>query len=254
MPSLALTQLQDEFKKSLLYQDSTLSEQILTNSDFAAEQLIQIYRNNFIISVTDSLQCTYANTLLLVGEEFFNSVARAFILSQPPAINNICSYGDKFAEYLTRLEQLQDMPFVAEMARFECLLEKSKNLPLSCTRLDLNKLQQVSEQDHDKLVFTLRKNINLFTSNQDIKQLLELINNNQDEDVDINKACFLLLIKQANFEVSIKSISEKQWLLITQLQAQSSLTELTPASLQEELAELLKMDVIDGFYTHATSR
>lgn len=247
MSSLNLHKLQAQFKQSLLYQDSSINEHIQEQNGFDAEQLLQIYRNNFIISVTESLQCTYPNTLQLVGEEFFNAVARAFILAKPPAINNICVYGQQFYQYLSEFEQLQEIPFVAEMARFEQQLEETKRLALSDIQLDVEQLQRVPEHQHHQLQFTLTPNISCFTSKQDISQLLSIIKSGQEESVDLNTPCFLLLIKQANFEVTVKTISEAQWQLINQLKKHYCLSELTPTTLHNELAELLSLQIINGF-------
>lgn len=239
-----LKALQQHFSQSLLYQTSDISLQLKTKPGFSADQLVQIHRNNFIISVTESLKGTFKYTEQLVGDEFFDAVARQFILQQPPSTNNIIIYGALFSGYLASLPQLNEMPYIAEMARFEWLYEQCQNLPLQMTTFDVQSLQQVDPNDFGLLRFSIVPHCCTFTSQQNIHLLLKMIVNNEVKEVDLTKPCYLLLQKHPNFHIGITELSTEQWQLIQQLQKETTLEALDPSSLQEQLSHLLTMNLI----------
>ena len=249
---LKLKDLQLHFSQSLLYQDSEITSQLKDKEGFSSDQLLQIHRNNFVVGVTDSLKITYSYTLQLVGDEFFESVARQFILQTPPVENNICVYGEGFSNYLTSLQQLNEMPYIAEMAKFEWLYERTQNLPLQQTRFDVISLQEVEEEDFEKLQFSIVSDCITFTSQQNIYLLFNMIKNNNVEDVNISQPCFLLLKKNPNFTIEVIELSEPQWQLIQQLQKQTTLGSLEPSRLQEQLSDLLTLNLISGFTVNNT--
>lgn len=239
-----LKELQHHFSQSLLYQTSEISLQLKTKSGFSADQLVQIHRNNFIISVTESLKNTFKYTEQLVGDEFFEIVARQFILQQPPTTNNIIIYGELFPSYLASLPQLIEMPYISEMARFEWLYDQSQNLPLQEMTFDVQILQQVDPEKFGSLQFSIVSHCSIFTSQQNIHLLLQMIINNDLKQVDLIKPCYLLLQKHPNFHIEIIEISKEQWQLIQQLQQQRTLEALQPSALQEQLSHLLTINLI----------
>ena len=246
-PSLTLKALQEAFSQTLLYQPSDITLQVKEKAGFTTDQLLQIHRNNFVISVTESLKAVYNCTLQLVGEEFFESVARHYLLNNPPAENNIRVYGEGFPEYLSTLPQLAEMPYIAEMAKFESLYEHSQNLPIQQGVFDPQALQQVAADDFAELQFLVRSDCLVFDSTQNIYLLFNMIKNNDVKEADLNHECYLLLQKHSDFSISVMELSEAQWQLIKQLQQKVTLENLQPSSLQEQLSDLLTANLISGF-------
>ena len=244
---LDLKKLQQQFSQSLLYQSSDISFQVKEKQGFDVDQLLQIHRNNFVISVTESLKVTFKYTQELVGEEFFEASARQFLLQQPPEVNNICVYGKNFPCYLASLQQLLEMPYIAEMAKFEYLYEECQNLPLQQENIDLSALQQVEPYDFPLLQFTIASDCCTFNSKQNILNLLNMIKSHDVKETDLNQPCYLILKKQPNFNIEITEINEFQWQLIQQLQQQKTLGALHPSSLQNQLSDLLTLNLISGF-------
>jgi len=244
---LKLKALQEAFSQTLLYQDSDIASQLKEKVGFSADQLLQIHRNNFVISVTDSLKAVYNCTLQLVGDEFFESVARHYLLNNPPAENNIRVYGEGFPEYLSTLPQLAEMPYIAEMAKFESLYEHSQNLPIQQSAFDPQALQQVAADDFAELQFLIRSDCLVFDSTQNIYLLFNMIKNNDVKEADLNHECYLLLQKNPDFTINVIELSEPQWQLIKQLQQKVTLENLQPSSLQEQLSDLLTANLISGF-------
>ncbi|MDG3399591.1 DNA-binding domain-containing protein, partial [Vibrio parahaemolyticus] len=72
---MKLATLQNQFAKALHYQ--ALGDDCDIASDqFTADERMQIYRNNFIISLSEVLSATYPMVEALLGETCFAQIAR----------------------------------------------------------------------------------------------------------------------------------------------------------------------------------
>jgi hypothetical protein len=88
-----LKQLQRDFYQDVLASES-VSENYLNNGNFTPQDLIQIYRNQYFLSLSESLAKSYSCVKRLVGEDFFNKIAKDFIITHPSKTGNIIDYGD----------------------------------------------------------------------------------------------------------------------------------------------------------------
>jgi len=242
-----LKQLQEKFAESLFYQHDEVVDLIKDTHSVSAEQRLQVYRNSFIMGVTEALEVTYQHTLTLVGEEFFNSVARAFILATPPIENNIITYGLGFDEYLNSLPQLAEMPFVSEMARFEWLLEQTSNKQIQDKQIDITQIGLVPEDELEHLLFQVPTQITLFHSTQDIQHLYQMLVENAVVESELNNDCYLVLKKHPDFRVELISLQQAQFQLLTQICDGKTLGQIIPEDLHQQLPALLENNLLNGF-------
>lgn len=242
-----IKQLQQQFSDTLLYKNDQIALQIKPKEAFASDELLQIYRNNFVMGVTEALSATYQHTLALVGETFFNAVARQFILRSPPQENNMMTYGNGFSEYLHDLEQLKELPYVAEMARFEWLLEQTTNKKLQTDSLDLEQLKSIPTDQLENISFQIATQVSIFSSKQNIQHLYNMIIRQQIQETDLNQTCYLALKKQENFSVELILLSEAEFLLLQQIMQHKTMGTIAPQSLLEALPQLLEKNLLHGF-------
>ncbi|PKF62566.1 DUF2063 domain-containing protein [Psychromonas sp. psych-6C06] len=244
---MKLKQLQTQFADSLFYEGDAITESIKTTQQISPDQRLQIYRNSFIMGVTEALVITYQHTSSLVGEDFFNAVCRTFILQNPPKENNIITYGKGFSCYLSALPQLQSMPYISEMARFEWALEQTCNTPVSVLQLDLEKLGQLTEDNLANLTFSTPTQITLFESEQNIALLYEMLIAEQVQETDLNTPCYLVLKKQPDFKIELISLDKLSFRLLQQIQAGKTLAEISRDGLEAQLPHLLEQALLNGF-------
>lgn len=94
-------------------------------SDWLEPQLrLNIYRNNFRLSLLEALKANFPVTVELLDVSFFEPVALNYIEHFPPTQPSLFVYGVDFASYLKNLPILEAYPFVAEMAAFEYCVNK----------------------------------------------------------------------------------------------------------------------------------
>jgi len=247
---MKLNRLQKQFSESLFYQHDEIINTIKETQSVSPLARLQVYRNSFIMGVTEALAITYQHTYALVGDEFFNSVARAFILAMPPLENNIMTYGEGFNEYLESLPQLTEMPYISEMARFEWLLEQTSNSQIENKIFDTSQLALVSESDLGQITFQIPAQISLFKSEQNISHLYHMLMTNEVLESDLNVPCYLVLKKQPDFRIEIINLQQSEFLLLKKISVGNTLGELTALGLEQQLPSLLENKLLNGFTIH----
>lgn len=244
---MKLRQLQVSFSESLCYLHDEITDFIKETQSITAQQRLQIYRNSFIMGISEALAITYQHTCALVGQDFFNSISRAFILTAPPSENNIITYGLGFSEYLKHLPQLTNMPYISEMARFEWLLEQTSNLPLEDKQLDISQLILLPEDKLEQLQFNIPTQMTLFYSKQNISHLYQMLIEDAVIESDLNRPCYLLLMKQPDFRVQLITLQQSQFQLLVQLSEGKTLGQIIPQDLHQQLPSLLEQNLLNGF-------
>jgi hypothetical protein len=76
-----------------------------------------------------ALQAAYPVVAQLIGDEGFADLARAFWHAQPPARGDVAQWGEGLAEFLHSSAQLQDEPYLPDVARVEWALHLCAGAP-----------------------------------------------------------------------------------------------------------------------------
>jgi hypothetical protein len=85
----------------------------------APEDRLGIYRNTYRSALVAALRISYPAVRKLVGEDFFEGAARAFIDAHPPAIAYLNAYGAEFGDFLAAFAPAESLPYLADVARLE---------------------------------------------------------------------------------------------------------------------------------------
>ena len=95
----------------------------LQQQGFNRADLIQIYSNNYITSLTNVLKASYSCIVRLVGNDFFKFVAREYIAKHPVKTGNIQEYGAEFTNFINNFEPCNSLPFLTDIAKLEYAYE-----------------------------------------------------------------------------------------------------------------------------------
>ncbi|SHN92888.1 HvfC/BufC N-terminal domain-containing protein [bacterium endosymbiont of Bathymodiolus sp. 5 South] len=123
MKDRALKQLQRDFYQDVLTVES-VSKNYLNKGNFTAQDLIQIYRNQYFLSLRESLAKSYSCVKRLVGEDFFNKLAKDFIIAHPSTTGNIIDYGDEFSNFIKLSPDCKTVSYLADIAKLERYYER----------------------------------------------------------------------------------------------------------------------------------
>jgi hypothetical protein len=124
-----LADLQAAYRHYLLSGDIDRLAPAIVADAFDGTERLSIYRNNFLLSLTEALKANFPVTLQMLGADFFGQTARRFVLAHPPQRPCLFEYGAAFPDYLRELPELSRLPYVPEMARFEFARIAAYNAP-----------------------------------------------------------------------------------------------------------------------------
>lgn len=114
-----LARFQDAFAAALAGDANALAPFGLDGEAAAAG--LSVYRNTIARGTIDALATSFPTVARLVGEEGFETAARAFIAGRPPRERALIDYGADFPEFLGGFEAAADLPYLPGLARLDRL-------------------------------------------------------------------------------------------------------------------------------------
>ncbi len=245
-----LATLQRQFAKALIYQASGETCNIVAGH-FSADEQMQIYRNNVIISLSEVLEATYPILLALLGHECFTQIARQHVLNHPLKEGQVSHYGAGFAETIKCFDQVMaQAPYSCEVAHFEWELDLARQAQreqLPNTKLvPLTRLADISTDRQPDLVFHLHPGCRSIDSNYAVLDLLSAFHDQEFEQLNINQAQRGVLLIKMNGGASCHTLDTKTFQLLRCLERERPLSDIPP-SLLANLSHLVQLDLIDGF-------
>jgi hypothetical protein len=122
-----LAALQAEMAQSLLAGRFDEIEARMLPGPVPTEEALTVHRDTALGGLVNALNLTYPTVVALVGEDFFDQAALAFIEQSPPSSAWLTGYGEGFADFLAAYEFAQELPYLADVARFDFAVEATGN-------------------------------------------------------------------------------------------------------------------------------
>ena len=88
-----------------------------------------VYRNNVVIGLTETLKDAFPAVHRIVGAEFFQAMARAYVVVEPPRSPILLDYGAGFPDFIGEFEPATVLPYLADVARIERAWTESYHAP-----------------------------------------------------------------------------------------------------------------------------
>ncbi|WP_394158362.1 HvfC/BufC N-terminal domain-containing protein [Vibrio campbellii] len=245
-----LATLQSQFAKALHYQ--ALGEDCdIASDEFTADERMQIYRNNFIVSLSEVLSATYPMVEALLGKECFEQMARQHVLTYPLEEGNVAHYGEGFQDTIMQFSQvIAQAPYSPEVARFEWHIDLARQAQYEQSNaaelIPLAALGEVSEEQQPALILHLKKGCRSFDSSYAVFDLFGAIQTGQFEQLNINQLQQGVISIQANGEALCHALDADVFQLLRCLEQKLSLSEI-PEVLLAHLNSIMALDLVDGF-------
>ncbi|WP_045459258.1 HvfC/BufC N-terminal domain-containing protein [Vibrio campbellii] len=245
-----LATLQSQFAKALHYQ--ALGEDCdIASDEFTADERMQIYRNNFIVSLSEVLSATYPMVEALLGKECFEQMARQHVLTYPLEEGNVAHYGEGFQDTIMQFSQvIAKAPYSPEVARFEWHIDLARQAQYEQSNAaelkPLAALGEVSEEQQPALILHLKKGCRSFDSSYAVFDLFGAIQTGQFEQLNINQLQQGVISIQANGEALCHALDADVFQLLRCLEQKLSLSEI-PEVLLAHLNSIMALDLVDGF-------
>src|SRR5271165_4223828 len=117
-----LLELQIRFRRAILDGDTAEIVAAIQGDGLDPAARVGIYRNHAFGTLGDALQSTFPVVCRLVDKRFFAYAAHEYLRGHPPHSRCLVEYGADFADFLARFEPCKDLPYLADVARFEWCL------------------------------------------------------------------------------------------------------------------------------------
>lgn len=123
MPDLAT--LQSDFVRAILGADRGAACAAVVGDPAFVSQRLSIYRDTVLSGACDALRLSYPVTERLVGTDFFDQTALAFVRQAPPHEPVLARYGAGFPDFLQSLPTLAELPYISDVARLEWAVDQA---------------------------------------------------------------------------------------------------------------------------------
>ncbi len=129
MAKLTLTQFQQQFSEASRRADTSFADrgffqEFIPGGSLSPEGAIEVYRTGHIARLTEALGETFEAVWWVAGDEYFFELAKEFLLKQGSQSYNLSDLGQFFPDFLVERKPFSDLPFLAELARFEWLFKE----------------------------------------------------------------------------------------------------------------------------------
>jgi hypothetical protein len=104
---------------ALLAQGDLAATEFVIPDGIAPESRLSIYRNTYSGNLVGALRISYPAIRRLVGDEFFEGAARAFIDAHPPQSAYLNDYGSRFGDFLAHFPPAASLAYLPDVARLE---------------------------------------------------------------------------------------------------------------------------------------
>jgi hypothetical protein len=114
---MRLATFQDAFATALV--DGACADAAVLLADVVTQPGFAVYRNTIAKGCIDALEANYAALVRLVGAACFRAVAHEYVRRHPPSSPVLLGYGVGFADFLSNVEALHSVPYLADVARLD---------------------------------------------------------------------------------------------------------------------------------------
>jgi hypothetical protein len=216
---MQLDKLQQLLYEAVFHQDETsknnLQKYIQTPQHLDYEEGLNIYHGSVFGQLLGVLSAIYPICYQLVGEDFFEAMASIFISKYPYQSPDLNSYGGQFAEFMTSFSPLENLPYLADVARLEWyyhLVFQGKNNP----SLNFDALNQVSPEKWGNLIFSLPSNSFFLESAYPIHRIWQIhqVESDSEELINLDEGGIKIFLWRDDYDIRMDFPSYEEWILL----------------------------------------
>lgn len=174
------------------------------------KQRLQVYQNNFKISLTTNLASIYPVIEKLVGEKFFNYASNEFISLYPSQNGDLHQYGGEFSVFLAEFEPAKSLAYLSDMAKFEWAYHQVFH-EQDTVALDLQRLEIVNEADYENIVFSLNPASRLMSARFPLIDIWQANQSDNPVEIKLEDKDYYFLIGRRNYEIIFQNIDQIEY-------------------------------------------
>jgi len=114
-----MADLQNKFSRTLLDPAQPIPNAIRGATRRRADRRFAVYRNNVVTGLIDALAQRFPVVRRLVGDAFFEAMARVYVITCPPASPIMLLYGESFPDFMENFAPAANVPYLSDVAWLE---------------------------------------------------------------------------------------------------------------------------------------
>jgi hypothetical protein len=232
-PKPAFVDMQTNFARKVIRRENGVPSGIISHSSKQPQARFNVHRNNFYLSLSETLESRFPVIKRLLGEEFFTALAREFLALFPPQSPVLLEYGGDFPVFLETFEPVAELLYLPDVARLEwarnLAFHASDALPMSTETLAALKPEEVGN-----VTFHFHPSAQLLSSPYPVVSIWET-NTHDDEVRTIGPELpgENALIVRPEFEVQVVRLDPGAETFISRIAEGASLAEAGEYAAQE---------------------
>lgn len=187
------------------------------------------YRTNIEFGLRNALAETYPIVKRLVGDDFFDAMALAYIQENRPASPVLHEYGASFGSFIETYEPVASLPYLADVARFERVWLDAYHAA-DCAFLQIDTLAEIAAQELDNLRFRFHPSFNLLQSPFPMVSIWRAHQDDNEPDLSsIFHTTEQAVIIRPELDVHVHSVSSSAYRFFTSLAVGGTLGDVCEA-------------------------
>jgi hypothetical protein len=228
---LSLRESQEQFYRAIFDKN-----QKVTGID---NSRLNIYRQTIFHSLQNALSTSYPVIGRLVGTEFFRFLAQQYIQQYPSVSGDLNRYGDAFFQLLQALPEVAELPYLADIAQLEWLVQLAENARDS-SAFPIEKLMAVAPEHYPCLQFFLNPSVFLLSSQYPIADIWLANQADNDGSVELQTGKFYTLIQRHDYQVTVTTLTAEQWAFLTAIEQGTSFGAICESLADIDIGALLQ--------------
>lgn len=244
MPTLL--ELQNAMRVSLVDRDDRAAATMLA-ARVPADRL-DIYRNTFLGSLTKALRLSYPAVHRLVGEDFFEATADAFIAQHPPGSAYLDDYGAELPEFLLSFPPAAGLAYLPDVAGLEWAVSRAVHAP-DVDPINPACLAAVTPEEQARICLVPHPSIGLVCSRYPVDAIWQAVLSGDDAALaalDLEAGSVHLLVQRLESGVTVVHLEESAWRFAADLCDQRPLQAALDAAGDIEACALLAEHLAAG--------
>jgi hypothetical protein len=196
---------------------------------------LAVYRGNVVGACTKALAGAYPIVAKIVGEPFFEGLAREYLRRFPSASGDLNEFGASLAQFVAAFPHTRDLPYLPDVARMEWLAHRAYYAG-DAPAPDLARLAAAAEGDYGALRFGLAPACALLASPWPLARIREVHQDDYEGEfsVDLDAGPERILIYRPRFRVLVGTLSAGGYRFLERCGAGATLADALAAALVAE--------------------
>jgi hypothetical protein len=219
-----LAKLQANFQ-AYLYEggkNAAFKKEIIDDQKIGATKRLGIYYDAYRLRIIEALISAYPKLHVLLGDDLFNNVARAYIDQYPSTYRNMRWIGDQMVVHLA--DMLPQHPIAAELASFEWALGLAFDAH-DAPMLRMHDVAEIPPEAWGNFKFELHPSVQLLDLHLNVIPIWQALDKEEMPPVaeKIDKPC---LVWRSDLNSHYRSLETIEYLAIKQIKAGASFGDL----------------------------